>query len=272
MSWHKSSKTQIVYKNRLLNLSTGGFSVLRKDSLLAQLENMCYDYSAIRETLKRYAPETVKKYLESEDTQLLEPPKDPKSDNVSKMDIDGPVVVSPDASADQQVDSANANANANAMETSWDNLLIAQYIKYVKSELADHKTKDEIFTVLPTPYETWRMEKEFKELKAAKKTLKQSLEAFRVNHERRGHSGVSVRGRAQRLRSGGYGTGLKEVVSIKEGWPREGWANRRRWLPDVSYEARFIAKMKKRAFILDSDVTDLSGIVSRMALKEQEQR
>ncbi|RFU73523.1 hypothetical protein TARUN_8737 [Trichoderma arundinaceum] len=252
------------YENRLVSRSTNESSVVHKRRLLIKLTNACDDYNVLRKTLKKHAPLATRKYLEQALASPA-PPKDPEVVDTTAMDIDGPVSASPVTTTEEQVDSANANA----LTVPWDSLHICQYIKHVKSMVDDKRTEAEIFAVIPTAYEAWKMQKEYADIRAGKEKLELSLKAIEKDHECRGPYGVSIAGRARRLRSGGYASSLGEVTSIDENWP-QGWALGRKWLPGVRYDTRFMSKVGERPFLLGSDATDCSGILSRRALRKQE--
>lgn len=108
------------------------------------------------------------------------------------------------------------------------------------------------------------MDKEYKDLQDARSILERSVESI----EYKGTAGRiqaihGVQRRAARLRSRGYGSGLREVISVDEEWPEEGWASSLACLPDACYDARLRSKMREsnRPFLLGNDHTDRSGIV-----------
>ncbi|KAM0254400.1 hypothetical protein ACHAQJ_006803 [Trichoderma viride] len=166
-----------------------------------------------------------------------------------------------------QIDSANVNA----ITAPWNGLYINQYIQIVASRADTGMSEDQIFAQVPTAYETWKIDKEYKDLMVAGKYLKDSLcEMEKSSGPPPAIRSASARDRARRLRSRGYGTSLGEVISADEDWPEEGWADNQVDLLFDSYEARIEAKMRNRPFILDNDPTDCSGIPSRQALNKLE--
>lgn len=166
-----------------------------------------------------------------------------------------------------QVDSAEPNA----MSVAWDSLHVGRYIRYVEAMTQADMTAEETFTILPTDYETWKMEKELKDIEDGLEIARKWMNEFRMEHASRGPYGITVRERASRLRSGGYGSSLRKVTSIEDDWD-DPWDDHRVWLPEVSYEERFMAVMRERPFILNSDGTDRSGIISQKTFKKMEQR
>lgn len=120
-----------------------------------------------------------------------------------------------------------------------------------------------IFTAPATKYEAWKMDKEYKDLCDASTILEQSVGNMEYRSSLRHPPAVhGVERRARRLRSRGFGSGLREVISVDEEWPEEGWASSI-LMPYANYDARLQFKMKDRPFLLDNDPTDRSGIIPR---------
>lgn len=124
-----------------------------------------------------------------------------------------------------------------------------------------------IFAGPTTKYEAWKIEKEFNDLVQAKNILQKSVEdlEYKGSASKSAYEGVRVR--ALRLRSRGYGSGLREVISVDEKWTDDGWASSI-YLPDGSYDARIELKMRNRPFLLENDPTDRSGIIPRSQVQK----
>ncbi|PNP47938.1 hypothetical protein TGAMA5MH_00990 [Trichoderma gamsii] len=125
-----------------------------------------------------------------------------------------------------------------------------------------------IFTSPATKYEAWKMDKEYKDLYVATTTLEKSVKAIKERTSIKSPpTAHGVKRRAQRLRSRGFGSGLREVISVDEEWPEEGWASSV-VLKGVSYDVRLQIRMKEkgRPFLLDNDPTDRSGIIPESRL------
>lgn len=109
------------------------------------------------------------------------------------------------------------------------------------------------------------MDKEYKDLYVAITTLEESVKAIKEKSRNRGSPATHIfHRRAQRLRSRGFGSGLREVISVDEQWPEEGWATSILFA-DASYDIRLRYKMqeKNRPFLLNKDPTDCSGIIPK---------
>lgn len=112
------------------------------------------------------------------------------------------------------------------------------------------------------------MDKEYKDLYVATTTLEKSVKAIKERTSIKSPpTAHGVKRRAQRLRSRGFGSGLREVISVDEEWPEEGWASSV-VLKGVSYDVRLQIRMKEkgRPFLLDNDPTDRSGIIPESRL------
>jgi hypothetical protein len=240
-------------------------SVPERVILLTRLDRLCTSYRKLREAFKKFAPIPLHVYLTNDDIAL------PRPENLhNPVELVSSVSIRWDTSRFINMSGQIDSANVDAMMAPWGELYITQYIEMVGSKAFDGMEDRQIFAELPSAYETWKIDKEFKDIKAAGDVLRESLGG--MEKKRKNPIAIrtdSARDRAKRLRSGGYGTSLGEVISADEDWPEEGWANSR---IDLPYAVRFKAKMRNRPFILDSDPTDRSGIASRHALKKLEGR
>lgn len=153
-----------------------------------------------------------------------------------------------------------------AVTSPWNGLFITQFIDYAMNRLVSGLPHSLIFTAPATEYEAWKIDKEFKDIQDAGNILQKSVQGMEYKGPRI-KSSYGIKERALRLRSRGYGSGLREVISVDEEWPEEGWASLM-FLPDASYNARIEAKMKNRPFLLDSDPTDCSGIIPRSRVQK----
>ncbi|KAH6603166.1 hypothetical protein Trco_007941 [Trichoderma cornu-damae] len=239
-------RTNHFYPNRLRSFSTRGFSELERKRLLKKLDQTCCDYNAIRNSLRIYATAEILMYLDTYNT-LPAPKKSHELIFTDELSFGGPT-------GPVQGDS-----------------IAQQYISLVWSMFSEGKSELEVFAVLPTPYEVWRMEKEFQDILLGRETLRISLNKMREDLEPRGDLSSSVKDRSRRLRSGGYGSGLREVISIEEEWHPQGWANSPCFNPNASYDARFLEKMRMRPVIIKANAWDKTSVLSWEAfLKEQE--
>jgi hypothetical protein len=114
----------------------------------------------------------------------------------------------------------------NAVTSPWNRLLISQFVDYVEMKMIAGIPRPLIFTAPATKYEAWKMDKECKDLIDAKEILDESVK----NMQYISSLGIpqpdhGLQRRARRLRSRGYGSGLREVISVDEEWPEEGWAS-----------------------------------------------
>ncbi|KAM0513779.1 hypothetical protein ACHAPE_007606 [Trichoderma viride] len=152
-----------------------------------------------------------------------------------------------------------------AVLSPWNRLFISQFVEYVRAKMLVGIPLPLIFTSPATKYEAWKMDKEYKDLYVAITTLEESVKAIKEKScNRPPPPAHGVKRRAQRLRSRGFGSGLREVISVDEEWPEEGWATSI-LLADASYDVRLQFRMqeKNRPFLLDNDPTDCSGIIPK---------
>ncbi|KAK6445134.1 hypothetical protein FP744_10001382 [Trichoderma asperellum] len=214
---------------------------MHRQVYICSIERTLVPYGGLREIFKEHAIPPLQLYLQDTDDRVPAPPS-PWGSNYDPF---------------QPVDTAFFQA----VTVPWQSLFISQFIDYAQNRMLAGLPHPLIFTFPATEYEAWKMDKEYKDIKDAKNILQRSIQ----NMEYRGtpiHCVCEIRQRALRLRSRGYGSGLREVISVDEVWPHEGWASLV-FSPEASYDARMEIKMRNRPLLIGNDPTDRSGIIPR---------
>lgn len=138
-------------------------------------------------------------------------------------------------------------------------LQITQYDEFVRLRtlLQDTNLENRILARRPSAYETWKMEKEFADLGAARNVLNETLDQDVWDQNRhRFRREAACKNRARMLLSGGYGSSFREVISVDEEWPEENWANFGLLLLDAPFRERFHDKMRMRPVLVGQDTTE----------------
>ncbi|KAL7931307.1 hypothetical protein V8C35DRAFT_310068 [Trichoderma chlorosporum] len=150
------------------------------------------------------------------------------------------------------------SAEVNALYVPENRLQMDMYNESIRMrDFYEISSVEEMISItMPTAYETWKMEKEYSEMKPALdvfvKTNKED------EHERKHRAGLwsGARDRVTLLRSRGYGSSFREVISVDEEWPEEDWASAGLQLqPDAPYLERFEVKMRTRPVLVPSKST-----------------
>ncbi|KAK4082371.1 uncharacterized protein Triagg1_2183 [Trichoderma aggressivum f. europaeum] len=213
--------------------STATQTKLQRSLHTWRLENEIADYSMNREEIRRFGGLETRRFLMG---PSLPPPMDAEA--WIEADVHG---------------DAPDSAKVNALLVPQNRLQLVRFNDDIRErDINETSTAEEMARMtMPTPYETWKMEKECVDLREALGIMMQNFgEDERVRDHRARMWSRSANNRIDMFRSRGYGSSFREVISIDEEWPEEDWASAGLVRPDASFVERFEAKMRMRPVLV----------------------
>ncbi|PKK50041.1 hypothetical protein CI102_4436 [Trichoderma harzianum] len=216
--------------------STATQSRLHRALHAHRLESEIADYSLNREEIQEYGRLEIRRLL----TGMGPPPPMDRAAQIEQhFNGDAP-----------------DSAKVNALLVPQNRLQVVRWNEAIRMrEFYEHASLEELIQVtLPTEYETWKMEKEYADLKEALGVIHQTHGEDERERDHRARMWVCNRpGNGSRInlyRSRGYGSSFREVISADEEWPEEGWASAGLVQPDADFVTRFETKMRMRPFLV----------------------
>ncbi|KAL7957909.1 hypothetical protein V8C34DRAFT_324799 [Trichoderma compactum] len=213
--------------------STASQSKLARALHTYRLESEIADYSVNREEIQEYGRLETRRFLMG---PRLPPPMDAAARIEAHFYGDAP-----------------DSAKVNALLVPQRRLQLARFNDAIRErDFYETATLEEMARyTMPTPYETWKMEKEYADLREALGVVMRALaEDERERDHRAKLWSRSGNNRIELFRSRGYGSSCGEVISIDEEWPEEGWASAGLVQPDAPFVVRFEAKMRMRPVLV----------------------
>ncbi|KAL6693841.1 hypothetical protein J3F84DRAFT_350557 [Trichoderma pleuroticola] len=213
--------------------STATQSKLHRALHTYRLESEIADYSMNREEIREFGQLETRRFLTG---PRLPPPMDAAAYIEAHFNGDAP-----------------DSAKVNAMLVPQNRLQVVRFNDAIRErDFYETATLEEMARLtMPTAYETWKMEKEYADLREALGVTMQTL--GEDERERDYRARLWTRSGCNRIdlfRSRGYGSSFGEAISIDEDWPEEDWASAGLVQPDAPFDVRLEAKMRMRPVLL----------------------
>ncbi|KAL7907705.1 hypothetical protein GGI35DRAFT_454626 [Trichoderma velutinum] len=219
--------------------STATQSKLHRALHTHRLESEIEEYSLNREEIQEFAPPETRQFLMG-----MRPP--PPMDAVARIE---------ERFNGKEPDSAKVNA----LLVPQNRLQVVRFNEAIRMrDFYETATLEEMIRcTMPAPYETWKMEKEYSDLREALGVVMQTIDENEREREHRARLWSRSRSNQINLyRSRGYGSSFREVISIDEDWPEEDWASAGLEQPDAPFLVRCEAKMKMRPVLVRERKTE----------------
>ncbi|QYT06263.1 hypothetical protein H0G86_013122 [Trichoderma simmonsii] len=216
--------------------STATQSKLHRALHAHRLESEIADYSMNREEIQEYGRLEIRRLLTGMGPP---PPMDRAAQIEAHFNGDAP-----------------DSAKVNALLVPKNRLQVVRWNAAIRMrDFYEHASLEDLIQVtLPSEYETWKMEKEYSDLKEALGVIHQTHGEDERERDHRARMWVYNRpnngSRRNLFRSRGYGSSFREVISADEEWPEEGWASAGLVQPDADFVTRFEVKMRMRPVLV----------------------
>ncbi|TFA99820.1 hypothetical protein CCMA1212_008268 [Trichoderma ghanense] len=200
-------------------------SRLRRRIAYEKLGEQMEAFKPLREEMKQHSPPECQTYLNGAPYEITRPGSRVEmffEGARSTLDIPRIRMPPPDAQGPNSADCV-------ALDVPQNQLQMVKYDKAVaeRNKLTTLTDKNRFLVSCPSPFETWNLEKELGDYKAASSMLRSDFKRENDFHARRSvlrqnlPSDLSLEERTRRvLKSRGRPSPLREVISIDEDWPQ----------------------------------------------------